>query len=359
MKEFLQLSHTYRPDVHKVGGCFVSEKLDGTRCFWDGGISRGMKTTDVPWANVHDPKTGLPKKKVKPVATGLWSRYGNPIIAPDSFLDKLPPIMLDGELWAGRGNFQLCRSICGRDTPDDRFDQMQFVVFSCPPLDAVFQNREIKNANFVKTLSFKEIRKWVKKFSDGVPSMPSGSSFEEELLHMDDIDHCWNDQVYVLKQTLLPKNDDEAKELVDDLLNRYLDDGAEGLIIRKPTNVWAPKRTYDCLKCKPWHDAEGTIVGFTSGRKTDKGSKLLGLIGAIIVDYAGKRLEISGLKHKEREFENQKQSAHATTHPGKDMPPYFQGKHFKKGETVSFKYRELSDDGIPKEGRYWRKRDAE
>ena len=105
MKEFLQLSHTYRPDVHKVGGCFVSEKLDGTRCFWDGGISRGMKTTDVPWANVNDPKTGLPKKKVKPISTGIWSRYGNPIVAPDDFLDQLPPIMLDGELWAGRGNF--------------------------------------------------------------------------------------------------------------------------------------------------------------------------------------------------------------------------------------------------------------
>jgi hypothetical protein len=26
---------------------------------------------------------------------------------------------------------------------------------------------------------------------------------------------------------------------------------------------------------------------------------------------------------------------------------------------VTFKYRELSDDGIPKEARFWRRRDAE
>ena len=41
------------------------------------------------------------------------------------------------------------------------------------------------------------------------------------------------------------------------------------------------------------------------------------------------------------------------------MPAFFQGKSFKRGQTVTFKYRELTDDGIPKEARYWRRRDAE
>ena len=49
----------------------------------------------------------------------------------------------------------------------------------------------------------------------------------------------------------------------------------------------------------------------------------------------------------------------ATEKPGQDMPAFFQGKSFKKGQTVTFKYRELTDDGIPKEARYWRRRDAE
>ena len=87
---------------------------------------------------IIDPKTGQRKTKIKPVATGLWSRYGNPIMAPDWWLNKLPACPLDGELWAGRGKFQLCRSICGGDTPDERFDKIVFAVYSTPPLGAIF-----------------------------------------------------------------------------------------------------------------------------------------------------------------------------------------------------------------------------
>jgi len=32
---------------------------------------------------------------------------------------------------------------------------------------------------------------------------------------------------------------------------------------------------------------------------------------------------------------------------------------FRKGQNVTFIYRELTDDGIPKEARYHRKRDVE
>src|SRR5258708_2990950 len=89
-REFLQLADTYDAARHEIAGFYISEKLDGTRCVWDGGLTRGVPTTDVPWANTTDPKTGAPKDKVKPVATGLWSRYGNPIMAPDWFLNALP-----------------------------------------------------------------------------------------------------------------------------------------------------------------------------------------------------------------------------------------------------------------------------
>ena len=82
-REFLQLADHYDPAKHNVAGWFISEKLDGTRCFWDGGLSRGLPTEQVPWASIIDPKTGKKKAKIKPIATGLWSRYGNPIIAPD------------------------------------------------------------------------------------------------------------------------------------------------------------------------------------------------------------------------------------------------------------------------------------
>jgi len=357
-REFLQLAHTYNPDKHSIAGWYVSEKVDGTRCLWDGGISRNMATEQVPWASVINPKTGELKNKIKPVATGLWSRYGNPIIAPDSFLDQLPPFPVDGELWAGRGNFQLCRSVCGGDSPDPRFNQISFAIFSAPSLESIFQTGQIKNTNFHKTLNYGEVKKWIKMFSKGVPATPHGATFEEEMFALRSWDG-WGEQVYVHPQTLLPNDEQEAREALGELMDRYLEQGGEGTIIRNPQNIWTPKRVRDILKAKPWHDAEGTVTGFTSGRETNKGSKLLGLIGALILDYKGERLELAGLTNEERIFAETHMSAHAVQNPGTDMPSDFQGKHFKLGDTVTFKYRELSDDGIPKEARYWRKRDVE
>ena len=130
-------------------------------------------------------------------------------------------------------------------------------------------------------------------------------------------------------------------------------------MIRNPNAIWTPKRHRSILKYKPFQDAEARVVGFTSGRETSQGSRLLGKIGALIVDYQGKRLELSGLTDAEREFLNPDMARTATEKPGHDMPTFCQGRSFKVGQTVTFKYRELTDDGIPKEARYWRRRDAE
>ena len=59
-------------------------------------------------------------------------------------LDELPDIPLDGELWAGRGNFQTCRSIVAGDEPDPRFKQIRYAVYSMPGA-RVWQPGEIKN----------------------------------------------------------------------------------------------------------------------------------------------------------------------------------------------------------------------
>ncbi len=363
-REFLQLAHKYESAKFKVAGWFISEKLDGTRCFWDGGLTRGMKTIDVPWASITDPKTGQPKKKVKPIASGLWSRYGNPIIAPDEFLNQLPCCPLDGELWAGRGKFQLCRSICAGDAPDPRFDQIEYAVYSSPPLVGIFQTGEIKNANMHRAIDFLGMEQWVRqrlnRFDSDFRYLPPGSRFVDELNFLAKI--LINSPVsvcYLHQQTKLFDVPDEAAKQVEMYLQRVLDMGGEGIVLRNPTEPWIPKRNRGILKYKPFSDAEGTVIGFTSGRETDKGSKHLGRIGALILDYNGKRLELSGLTDIEREFETVIASDHAEKNPGKDMPAGIQGKHFKLGQKVTFKYRELSDDGIPKEARYWRRRSVE
>lgn len=361
-REFLQLADTYNPDKHKIAGYLVSEKLDGTRCFWDGGVSRGVPTEHIPWASVTDPKTGKRKSKLKRSATGLWSRYGNPIMAPDDFLNALPACPLDGELWAGRGGFQLCRSICAGDDPDPRFHRISYAVYSAPALPYVFMSGEIKNPNMVCNLEFERIDQWLKPRIDKMPGygwMKTPATFNDELMFLREFLETQNDRVFIHQQIRLPEDEEAAREMVNKFLQKVLDQGGEGCVIRDPMATWTPKRHKGLLKFKPFEDAEATVIGFTSGRETDKGSRLLGKIGALIVDFMGKRLELAGLTDAEREFADIPMSVYAHQNPGMDMPASFQGKQFRKGQSVTFKYRELTDDGIPKEARYWRRRDAE
>ena len=66
---------------------------------------------------------------------------------------------------------------------------------------------------------------------------------------------------------------------MEQTLEKVLDLGGEGVVVRNPQETWIPKRHRGLLKYKPYQDAEALITGFTSGRRTDKGSKHLGRIG--------------------------------------------------------------------------------
>jgi hypothetical protein len=280
-------------------------------------------------------------------------------MAPDEFLNLLPCCPLDGELWAGRGNFQTCRSICAGDEPDSRFmDQIEFAVYSSPRLVRVLMDGKIKNTNFhldVKLAKMMVQIRNIDQAGEDWHDMP-GETFEDELRFLASaLDNGPESKCYLHQQVRLPEDEVESKILAEVYLGKVLDKSGEGIIIRDPAGIWTPKRVGDLLKYKPYGDAEGKVIGFTSGRRTDKGSKLLGMIGALVLSYNGKRLELAGLTDEERQFDSRIESIYAAEHPGEEMPAIFQGKHFKVGDVITFKYRELSDDGIPKEARYWRR----
>lgn len=360
-REFLMLGKVYDPNQHRVAGWWMSEKLDGIRCYWDGGLSRGVRTCEVPWAGLINPKTGQAKTKIKPVATGLWSRYGNPIIAPDWFINQLPSCPLDGELYAGRGQFQVTTSAVRKDRPiDEEWESIKFAVFGCPNLWDTFQDGHIKNPQMVCDIS----KSAVQRFLDSRPRNPDfvhleslgGLPFSAEIANLHDwLDHT-NEIVYLVPQTKLPNDNVAAHRAVMDRVRAVTLDGGEGVILRDPMSVWTPKRVPTVLKVKACLDDEGTLVGFTSGRKTNRGSKLLGKIGALILDYKGQRLELSGLTDKEREFATEEMSRYAADFPGVDMPEEFEARYFSKGDQITFLYRELTQDGLPKEARFDRVR---
>ena len=322
-REFLQLADTFDAEKHDISGYYISEKLDGTRCFWDSGLTRGVPTSDVPWASTTDPKTGAPKDKVKATATGLWSRYGNPIIAPDWFLNQLPSCPLDGELWAGRGKFQLCRSICGGDTPDSRFNKISYAVYSSPPLAQIFRDGEIKNSNFVLDVRYKDMAEFLRDQVREVPgysSVTEGLMFEQELIFLRDAIETQNDHVFLHQQVKLPMDPQAARDAAYEYLAKVLDKGGEGCVIRDPSTIWTPKRHKGLLKFKPFEDAEATIIGFVAGKEGKQGN-VLGKIGALRVramqGLSGVEFEIgSGLTMEEREFESPRAVDYAKSHPG-------------------------------------------
>lgn len=75
----LKLMHGRNWEGDDPAGWFVSEKLDGVRCYWDG--------------------------------FNAWTKEGFEIFLPSSIRDILPAGKhLDGEIYAGRGNFEIARS---------------------------------------------------------------------------------------------------------------------------------------------------------------------------------------------------------------------------------------------------------
>lgn len=349
-QEFVQLAHTFEPDKHMIAGAFMSEKLDGERAIWDGGISRGLPASQVPYANtVKDYRLKEP-----PIATGLWSRTGKVIHAPDWFLDLLPPFPLDGELWAGRKNWQQLSSIVSQRVPDDRWRLVEYKIIDSPPWEALLKPRTIKVRNDysydVETLARAFAASRIKP--DGMGVQPHWTFelvwrfLEKRLSH--------HGQVSLVPQHELPFNGPKAIAEIERFARRIIAEDGEGVVLRKRSGIWIPERSWDLLKHKPWFDAEGTVIGYYAGKRTDKGSKLLGLMGALEVEWEGAVFKISGFTDAERKFEKPAMRAWAELHPGDHCEDWIENRTFPKGSQVTFKYRELSDDGVPKEARYLR-----
>ena len=352
-QEYLMLGQTFKPGKHNIAGWFLSEKLDGMRAYWDGGLSRGLPASEVPYANcVKDYRL-----KTLPIATGLWSRTGKVIHAPDWWLDDLPNIPLDGELWLGRGRFQELTSIVSRFDGGAEWGEVKHWAFDSPPFCGMLSDREITVRDY-KFSIHRGLDWYIKQqvLSDfRIKSI--GKEWGFELVYGWLNRQELGPRVQLVYQERLPFSHPMAMDLVVIRLKELLKVGAEGVILRKHSSTWETRRCHTLLKHKPWHDDEAVVTGFTTGRATDKGSRLLGKIGALIVSYKGKRLELSGLTDAEREFTQYYMRRWAEDNPGKDVPNEdFEGTHFSVGDTVTFKYRELSDDGIPREARYHRKR---
>src|SRR5690348_15536184 len=88
----------------------MSEKMDGMRGYWNG----------------HD----------------LLSRHGRYLITPNWFTSGLPSVCLDGELWMGRGTFEILQTlISSRDPNHGNWSEVGYYLFDLPSSTCPYEER--------------------------------------------------------------------------------------------------------------------------------------------------------------------------------------------------------------------------
>jgi len=220
---------------------------------------------------------------VRAIWTGeaLVTRKGNPINAPSWFTEKLPNVWLDGELWSKRKDFEFVISTVRKNNPvDSEWRKIHYMIFDAPDKEKTmtFEKRYQRYTQIVNDL----------KLSYVIP----------------------------IKQFAVSSNQ-ELQRVLDD----YVQQGAEGLILHRKLAHFESGRTDNLLKLKPHMDADAKVIAILNGA-----GKYQGMMGSLLVEMpSGIRFKIgSGFSDAQRA-----------------SPP-------QPGEYVIYKYHGFTERGIPR-----------
>ena len=171
---------------------WVSEKYDGIRGYWDG----------------HQ----------------LVSRSGKSLNPPTWFVQAWPTQALEGELWAGRGQFEQAASVVQqKQASDDAWRAMRFMVFDAPTPRKTFTERMGLYQGMVKQVN----KPWVQAVA----------------------------QKHI-----------ESHAALKTLLHQTVQAGGEGLVLHRGGSLYQSGRNSDVLKAKLELDAEAKVVGHEPGQ---------------------------------------------------------------------------------------------
>jgi DNA ligase-1 len=236
---------------------WVSEKYDGIRGYWDG----------------HQ----------------LFSRSGKSLNPPVWFTQAWPTQAFEGELWAGRGQFEQAASVVQqKQASDEAWRAMRFMVFDIPTPRQTFTERMGLYQGLVKQVG----KPWVQSVA----------------------------QKHV-----------ESHAALKNLLHQTVQAGGEGLVLHRGSSLYQSGRNSDVLKAKLELDAEAKVVGHEPGQ-----GKHAQRTGALWVETPqGLRFKLgTGLTDAQRE-----------------NPPAV-------GQWVTYRYRGLTDKGVPRFASFERIRPA-
>lgn len=341
-RKFLMLAMDFNAAKHRVAGNYMSEKLDGMRAIW---IPQtvGLPITDVFFAN-----TAKKKKKFleNMICTGLWSRYGNIVFAPPTFTSQLPhDMILDGELNFGRGGWNRTVETVRDHVPGPDWANIKYSLFDSPTPQQLFADGRINEPNYAKTIHWDQA-----KLELGYKDDP-GDSFSKiyEFTRKKLANLRLGPNIEILNQELLPFNTPVATARFQEFLHEVLSNGGEGVILRYSSCEWEPQRSAYLYRAKAELDSEAQVIGFTSGEE----GKHLGRLGSLRMLWGSVVFDLSGFTDAEREL-SPEGSAWASANPGELDLHNDISLSFYRGQTIQFKYREVTPDGKPKEARFHR-----
>ena len=257
LRPALMLPNVYHPGV-VLGDYWVSEKYDGVRGYWNG--------------------------------EKLLTRGGQPINAPAWFTAGWPETPLDGELWAGRGQFSAAVSTVRQLSPNDAaWRTMRFMVFDLPGETGSFNDRLARLNNLLAKLALP----WLEP------------ALQNKLV---------------------------SQSALDSLLLQTVKNGGEGLMLHRGASLYKAQRNDDLLKLKTHEDAEARVIAHLPGK-----GKYAGQLGALLVEIPG----ITGkpaLRFK---------LGAGLTNSQRLNPPAI-------GALVTYRFRGVNDSGIPRFANFMR-----
>lgn len=218
----LLLANHYKSHV-PIKDYWVSEKLDGVRAYWNG--------------------------------ESLISKQGHIFYAPKWFINDLPKIPLDGELWIGRNQFDKVSGLVrGQGDNVVAWKSIRYMIFDLPNSLETFDKRIEKMKAIVQKVSVGHF-KMIKQFKIN-----------------------------------------SHKELKNKL-NSIVELGGEGFMLHRGSSYYKQGRSNDLMKLKKYFDAEATVIKHIKGK-----GKFSRMLGAILVETKDRiRFKIgTGFSEQER-----------------------------------------------------------
>ena len=273
-KQFDHQSHT---DID-VADYWVSEKLDGIRARWNG--------------------------------TELRTRNGNKIFAPTWFTTSWPKATIDGELWIGRGQFELTASIVLSKLTEGE---------SHPFSNSEPTAEDISEANSISD------KRWAKVRFMAFDMPLAGQPFDSRLKKLNSLGKVTANPTFaVIRQfKLLSLN------ALEEELKQVTENGGEGLMLHHGQAFYQTGRSDNLLKVKHFSDAEAKVLAQLPGKGQFKG-----MMGSLLVETStGIQFKLgTGFSKKERQ-----------------APPAI-------GSWVTFKFYGVTKNGKPRFASYLRTR---